>query len=339
MNKARCDFYKKFSDNNSSDQGKLFRVSKSLLRESVTAPLPPFTDKLTLANDMGNFFVEKISNIHVKLDNLASTTLDRDSHFIPETSSSDILFDQFTSLTEVQVKQLLLKSTKKSCALDQMPTNLVSECLDVLLPVLTKMINLSLKSGTFPEDWKEALVSPLLKKDNLDLIVENYRPISNLQFISKLTEKAVCDQLYCHMYKYSLFPVFQISYRKHHYTGTALLKVKDDILLKMNSQQVTLLVLLDLSAAFDTVDHSILLKCLQLKAGVSGKALDWFASYLSGRSQRMSIQGTLSKKFGLNCGVPQGSCLGPLLFTVYASRLFDIVEHHLPKSHCYADDT
>ena len=104
-------------------------------------------------------------------------------------------------------------------------------------------------------------------------------------------------------------------------------------------ESVTLLLYLDLSAAFVTVDHSILLKRLQLKAGVSGKALDWFTSYLSGRSQRVSIQGTLSKKFGLNCGVPQGSCLGPLLFTVYASRLFDIVEHHLPNMHCYADDT
>ena len=220
-----------------------------------------------------------------------------------------------------------------------MPTKLVSDCLDVLLPVITKIINLSLETGIFPEDWKEALVCPLLKKDNLDLIFENYRPISNLHFISKLTEKAVCDQLHSHMSRHCLYPLFQSSYRKHHSTETALLKVKNDILLKMNSQHVILLVLLDLSAAFDTVDHSILMKRLQSKLGISGKALDWFSSYLSGRSQRVSIQGTLSDRFNLNCGVPQGSCLGPLLFTIYASRLFDIIEYHLPKVHCYADDT
>ena len=168
--------------------------------------------------------------------------------------------------------------------------------------------------------------------------LENYRPISNLQFISKLTERAVCDQLYCYMSKHSMFPVFQSSYRKHHSTETALIKVKNDLLMRMNSQHVILLILLDLSAAFDTVDHVILLKRLQSKFGVTGKALDWFSSYLSDRSQRVSIQGTLSEKFNINCGVPQGSCLGPFLFIVYASELFDIIEHHLPDVHCYADD-
>ena len=220
-----------------------------------------------------------------------------------------------------------------------MPAKLVSDCLDILLPVITRIINSSLESSVFPRDWKEALVRPLLKKDNLDPILGNYRPISNLQFISKLTERAVCNQLHSHMSRHSLFPDFQSSYRKHHSTETALLKVKNDLLLKMNSQHVILLVLLDLSAAFDTVNHTILLQRLESKVGVSGKALAWFSSYLSGRSQRVSIQGTLSEKFDLNCGVPQGSCLGPLLFTLYASRLFDIIEDHLPNVHCYADDT
>ena len=114
--------------------------------------------------------------------------------------------------------------------------------------------------------------------------------------------------------------MLQSTYRKFHSTESALLKVKNDILLNMNSQHVTLLVLLDLSAAFDTIDYGILLEKLRSAFGVRDTALSWIASYLSGRTQQVSIDGTLSMKFDLECGVPQGSCLGPLLFVVYASK-------------------
>ena len=107
----------------------------------------------------------------------------------------------------------------------------------------------------------------------------------------------------------------------------------------MDKGHVTLLVMLDLSAAFDTVDHGILLHRLQSKLGLREKALLWFKSYLTGRTQQVSVNGTLSDKFNLTCGVPQGSCLGPLLFTIYASSLFDIMKFHLPSVHTYADDT
>ena len=107
----------------------------------------------------------------------------------------------------------------------------------------------------------------------------------------------------------------------------------------MENQKVTLLVLLDLSAAFDTVDHRILLHRLQFDFGISGSALNWIESYLSNRTQRIYIDGVLSSNFNLKFGVPQGSCLGPLLFSLYASKLFKIVESHLPNPHCYADDT
>ena len=107
----------------------------------------------------------------------------------------------------------------------------------------------------------------------------------------------------------------------------------------MNSQRVTLLALLDLSAAFDTVDHEILLRRLTTSFGIRGKALEWFSSYLSGRSQRILFDGVTSDNFDLRFGVPQGSCLGPLLFVVYASKLFEIVQAHVPDAHCFADDT
>ena len=120
---------------------------------------------------------------------------------------------------------------------------------------------------------------------------------------------------------------------------TALLKVTNDILMSMDCQHVTLLVMLDLSAAFDTVDHEILLNRLNSRVGVKGQALKWFASYLTNRSLRLSFGQALSEKFELSYGVPQGSCLGPLLYTIYASELLDIIEKHLPDAHTYADDT
>ena len=133
--------------------------------------------------------------------------------------------------------------------------------------------------------------------------------------------------------------LLQSAYKEHHSTESALLKVKNDILMNMDAQKVTLLVLLDLSAAFDTVRYDFLLDRLRTAIGVSGKALEWFTSYLSGRSQQVAVNGGLPSSFPLKQGVPQGSCLGPVLFTIYTSKMFEIVEKHLPSVHCYADDT
>ena len=148
---------------------------------------------------------------------------------------------------------------------------------------------MSLNSRQFPVAWKEALVLPLLKKPGLDIIFKNFRPVSNLPFVSKLTASAVYNQTYNHICRNNLYPPNQSSYRKNYSTETALLRVKNDILLNMNKQHVAPLVLLDLSAAFDTVGHNVLLSRLHSKFGISGTALEWFCSYLSGRSQRVMV--------------------------------------------------
>ena len=154
-----------------------------------------------------------------------------------------------------------------------------------------------------------------------------------------MVKRAVFDQVHAHLSEHDLYPLLQSAYRRGHSTETALLKIYNDILMAMNRQEVVLLVLLDLSAAFDTVEHSVLLSRLSTSFGVRGTALEWFASYLSGRSQRVSLSGKCSESLQLNQGVPQGSCLGPLLFTLYASKLFEVVKRHLPSVHAYADDT
>ena len=141
------------------------------------------------------------------------------------------------------------------------------------------------------------------------------------------------------MANHSLYPLLQSAYRLGHSTETALLKVHNDLLMNMDAQRVTLLVLLDLSVAFDTVDHEVLLNRLRSSFGIRGTTLLWFASYLFNRWQRVSFNQEASERFDLTCGVPQGSCLGPLLFTIYASKIFEIIKEYLPQAHAYADDT
>ena len=161
----------------------------------------------------------------------------------------------------------------------------------------------------------------------------------HLRHCLTVIEKAVYNQLHLHMTDNSLYPEMQSSYRKGHSTKTALLRVVNDILMKMNSQEVTLLVMLDLSAAFDTVSHDILIKRLHKELGIADLALKWFESYLHNRVQNGGIDGSISNPFDLCCRVPQGSCPGPILFIIYASKLFNIIEHKLPSAHCYTDNT
>lgn len=144
-----------------------------------------------------------------------------------------------------------------------------------------------------------AVTKPLLKKPGLDCQFKNFRPVSNLPFTSKLTERAVFEQIQKHMCTNNLYPPYQSSCRRYFSTETSLLRVKNDILLNMNKQHLTLLILLDLSSAFDTVDHDILLKRLSSKFAVSGTVIEWLRSYLDERCQRILINTTQSSSF--NC--------------------------------------
>lgn len=200
---------------------------------------------------------------------------------------------------------------------------------------ISTIINTSLEQGRFPGVWKGALVKPSMKKPGLKLKKKNVRPGNNLQFLSKLTEKVVAEQMTSHIMAHGLFPELQSAYRRFHSTETALLRVRNDTLLNMNKQQVSLLVCLDLSAAFETIEHTILLQRLETKFGFGGTAL-WIREYLLGRFQQVIIDGVKSDKFDINIGVPQGSCLVPLLFSIYTSQLFEIVSNHLPTVHGYA---
>ncbi len=171
--------------------------------------------------------------------------------------------------------------------------------------------------------------------DNLN----NYRPISNLPFLAKILEQTVASQLLSHLSSNNLFEPLQSGFRKLHSTETALVKVTNDLLMAFDSGRLSILILLDLSAAFDTIDHSILIIRLETVFGVSDSALKWFKSYLSDRKQFVVMGGCRSEVGVVYSGVPQGSVLGPLLFSISIFPLGQLLRTLGLNFHYYADDT
>ena len=184
-------------------------------------------------------------------------------------------------------------------------------------------------SGEFPTSLKKSI----LKKLDLDSeIYQNYRPLANISFMSKVIEKSVAIQTYSYLNNNALFPSLQSAYRAHHSSETALLRVTNDILKALDSRNDVILILLDHSAAFDTLDHNILLSRLHLYFGFKGIVLNWFTYLLPSRSYtRVNIAGSSSSPRNLHYGVPQGSILGPLLFTLYIAPLQDVIATFNPQ--------
>ena len=318
----------------SSSSKQLFTTMNHLLGTQKNSPLPTTHSHEELPTVFSNYFTTKIQTLRENLDTTPCQPCPPDPPF----SGSSLR--TFTPISQEELLKTIRSMSLKTCELDPLPASLYSDCLPALLPSITDIINTSLKSGTVPDSFKSAIVRPLLKKHNLDPNeLKNYRPISNLCFLSKLLEKVVLNQLNLHLSTNNLLNPFQSAYRQSHSTETALLHILNDLLLATDSGKVSLLTLLDLSAAFDTIDHTILLTRLQHTFGISDTALSWFSSYLSDRKQTVLINGIYSQSAHLTCGVPQGSVLGPVLFTLYASPLSTIIESHSLKHHFYADDT
>ena len=172
----------------------------------------------------------------------------------------------------------------KSCELDQIPITILKKMLPAVVPIITKIVNLSISEGTFCKSCKMAMVRPLLKKLSLELINANY-------LLSKVIKRSMLLQLSEHCKDYQLQPDYQSAYRKHYSCKTSLLRLSNDILWGMEKQVVTSLVTLDLSAAFDTVNHDILLTILTAKFGIKGTALKRFNEYLDPCSFKVVVNG------------------------------------------------
>ena len=250
--------------------------------------------------------------------------------------------ENFTEIPKDNIEKLIKSAPSKSCELDPLPTLLMKTHGHVLVPILADIVNQSIQQGEFAQDLKEALIQPLLKKANLDLIHSNYRPVSNLSFLSKLIEWAMCQQLGDYIPTTDMSEKLQLAYKAAHSIETVLIKVKNHILMSLDNKQVTCLIILDLSAAFDTVSHKLFLNHLTYRFRITGVVLKWLEVYLTGRHQWVvlgeSTEQVMSEKVTLKQGVPQGSILGPILFTLYTSPLGDICRSHNIMFHSYTDD-
>ena len=247
---------------------------------------------------------------------------------------------EFVPITTEEVVKVVMSSPAKQCSLDVLPTWLMKEAIPLLAPFVAQIFNNSFAIGRFPSKWKHAIVKPLLKKAGAEeSSPANFRPVSNLTFVSKVLERIANHQLTKYLSESRLLPRFQSAYRRGHSTETALLKVFSDVVNAIDSGQLALLSLLDMSAAFDTVDHDILIQRLSRSFGIKDRALSWLESYITGRTQSVHLAGEETPPRRVTSGVPQGSVLGPLLFVLYTADVEKIIQAHGLLHHCYADDT
>ena len=309
---AKSQFLKaKIQDNHHNPQ-KLWRVLGDVLHRLPAKILPSIKSPQLLADRFVEFFTENIRSTFSGSVNL--------QHITPD--SSPPMFSTFSTVTKDHATKIITNSPSKSCSLDPWPTFLVLDYLDILITPITSIINASLEQGKCPNFFKQAHVTPILKKSSLDKeVFKNYRPVSNLNFISKILERVVAVQLQTHLDEAGLMTAFQSAYRKHHSTESDLLNIQNDILLNMAKGSVTALTLLDLSATFDTIDQTIPLDRLNVYYGISELALGWLKSNLSGRTNLVKVGNTLSHPAVLQYGVPQGSVVGPILFSLYTNPI------------------
>ncbi len=318
-----------------SCQRDLFRVVDKLCSPKVTKSLPAHENPKDLANSFVKFFSDKITRLRNSLDSTQSQPLTVTQN---ECCSSSLR--EFRVVSEEDVMKAITSASITSCPLDPLPVDLFKQCLGDTLPTITRIVNLSLSSGTFPEHCKHARIVPLLKKSGADTDeLSNYRPISNLSFIGKVIERVAVNQLQNYLSMNCLHAPMQSAYRPYHSVETALLRMQNDVLAALDIRKEAILVLLDFSAAFDCLDHEKLLNRLASRYGIRDKVHQWLTSYLSGRTQSVAINDVSSDPVELKCGVPQGSVAGPLLFILFSGPLQDIIASHKIQCIVYADDT
>ena len=326
FNKKRTKMREKIN-NAANNQKSLYSTLTELTGQNETAKYPSSSCQEN-ANDFAHYFVNKVTNIRANFIPNSDSTSSTSAVFMPTNPLGTTSYlDSFELCTLTEIADIIKQYGLKCSFVDPTPASVLKDNIVTFLPLWTYMVNLSLSTGSIDGLLKQADVTPLLKAFGLDhLKHDNFRPVSHLQFVSKLIERVVSKRLKSHMQINNLETDNQYGYKKGHSTETILIKITNDILVASDKKTASVLLLLDLSAAFDTVDIDQLLNILSSDIGIKGTALDWFRSFLKKRTMRVKVNDAFSEVFELEFGVPQGSVLGPILFNIYIRSIYKHIE-------------
>jgi len=327
LQKRYTDYWRSTISDNVKDPKALWSKISALL----DAPKAPTSTTAHTADAFANHFQSKVEAIRDSTSYAPHPLIDFRSCATLQTMKE---------VTADEVTKIISRAPVKHCSLDPAPTWLVKRLLPLLADPISRMCNASIIEGVFPSTLKQAIVKPRLKKPTLNPDdLSSYRPISNLSFISKVVERVIAARFSEHFESQGLLPSCQSAYRANHSTETAITAVYDEIVRAVDSGDMCALVLLDLSSAFDTVDHDTLLAVLHQRFGIGGVVLDWCRDYLCNRTQTFQSGPQLSGPHSVRCSVPQGSVLGPKKFIAYTEDLVNVISRRQLSHHLYADDT
>ena len=283
------------------------------------------TDKKKIADSLNSYFI----NIGTEILTNSSASQTNPETFLPQCNSHFT----FENITPVDVQTIIEGLKNKKCDILSVPNHKYKLVADIISAPLAHLFNVSTLSGIFPSTLKISRVTPIFKKDDPSL-PKNYRPISITHTISKIFEKIVFKQLTEYLNSNSLLSDFQFGFRKGRSTSDALICLTEKLYKNLENKDASALLLLDFTKAFDTIDHNILLTKLK-RLGFDGLNLQWFETYLKGRQQYVQLDDISSNTQQIKTGVPQGSILGPLLFSIYTN---DLINSHNSFSVSFADD-